>query len=103
MEREFIPPPANDPAYHLTAAGQVGDYRPLKGRIKTKERYQALSPTGHVLAIGARLQDVEGMGPRILVDYKLKRWTWVGRYPLTRYNWRAGLAGLGDLLRKGAL
>lgn len=98
MKRFFIPPPANDPAYHLTAAG---DYRPVKSRLKARERYQALDLAGNVLAQGARLQDVEGMGPRILVDYKLKRWTWVGRYPLTRYGWNKGLDKLGDVLRKG--
>lgn len=39
MKREFIPPPANDPAYHITAAG---DYRPVKSRLHASDEGRAI-------------------------------------------------------------
>ena len=68
-----------------------------------KKRYQALSPSGEILDEGPRLKDVANVGPRILIDYKLKRWTWVKFYPLTAYTWIQGLNKLGGVLRKGFL
>jgi len=50
-------------------------------------RWQALDPNGNVLALGSRMMDVEGMGPRYLIDYKKTRYAFCKLYPLTRYNW----------------
>lgn len=33
---EQIPAPANEPDYHQRAAGFVGDYRPMKERLDSK-------------------------------------------------------------------
>ena len=70
-------------------------------RVKKYYRYQALTNNGTVIAVGDRLRDVEKMGERIIVDFKLRRWTRQGVYPATRYTWRQGLRQVGDVLRRG--
>ena len=69
-------------------------------RVKKYYRYQALTSSGTVIATGDCLRDVEKMGERIIVDFKLRRWTRQGTYPATRYTWRQGLSQVGSVLRR---
>jgi hypothetical protein len=63
-------------------------------------RYQALNSSGGVISSGDRLKDVEHLGKRIIVDFKLKRWTRQGVYPQTRYSWHTGLEQVGSVIRR---
>lgn len=51
-------------------------------------RYAAFDPqTGYAIARGKRLGDVQGPGPRFLVDWKKERYVYEGPYPVARPPW----------------
>jgi len=62
--------------------------------------YQSVDFTGKVLGTGKRLTDVEGMGERIIVDYKKMRYTIQPQYPAARYNWHKGFDGISFIIKR---
>lgn len=62
-------------------------------------RYQSLSKTGVVLAQGKTITSVQGMGNRIIVDYKQKRHAVDDFYPSATLNWINGTVNLGSRFR----
>lgn len=57
-------------------------------QAQKKTRYTALDLTGRILATGLRLGDIQGYGPRILIDWKTRRTAIESHYPVIRPNWR---------------
>lgn len=63
-------------------------------------RYQSIDYTGNILKTGNLLRDIEGLGERILIDYKIKRYTLQPTYPATRYTWHQGFDGISRMIKK---
>ena len=50
-------------------------------------RFMAYSKTGSTLAMGSKVADVIGLGPRLIVDFRKRRYAIQEYYPGTIYNW----------------
>ena len=64
------------------------------------KRYFAYDFDGKEIARGSTIASVDGAGDRIIVDYKLLRFTCHALYPLSVYLWIRGLREVGNFIRR---
>jgi hypothetical protein len=67
---------------------------------KLDYRYQAIDNTGKVLNTGKLLRDVAKVGKRVIIDYKMMRYTNQAFYPQTNYMWRRDFNTISDKLNQ---
>jgi hypothetical protein len=64
-----------------------------------KVKYQSITKSGKVIKQGKTIDSVSGLGERIIIDYKNKRYAIQGMYPTASINWENGLTDIGNIIR----
>ena len=63
-------------------------------------RYLAMTKRGKPIIFGKKLGDVQSLGERIIVDFKQRRYSFQGLYPINYMSWYYDFNNLGNIIRK---